>query len=207
LEDPSARAGPNLNDLTERIKSSLLSNPGKVFPNSSKESTLPRASVALILKPEPEKNELLLLLIKRKARDGDPWSGHMAFPGGRYAENDKNLLATAIREVMEETNIDLREFSILGALDEIVSGGFAIRVTPYVALSRGKVSVRIDPREVDDSVWMPISFFLDEKNSKPYRVTRLGQTIEVPCFVYRESFVIWGMTLRIIGDLTSRVRR
>ncbi len=199
----------SLDELVERIKFSLLEAPGRTFSLDSKEATLPKASVALILLPERKDNDLQILLIQRKTRAGDPWSGQMALPGGRYAEEDQNVLTTVIREVMEETRLDLREFSILGALDEIVSGSFAIRVTPYVALSKEKVApiVTIDSKEVDGYFWVPLSFFEDKNNVKPHSVSGLGEHVQVPSYMLEGKQVVWGMTLRIIENLISRIQK
>lgn len=200
------RESQKLDDLIEKVKSSLLEKPGRSFAQNSKETSLPKAAVAMILQPDKVTNDLLVLLIERKTRVNDPWSGHMALPGGRYSEGDQNLFSTVIREVMEETGLDLREFSILGALDEIVPGNFSIRVTPYIALSKEEdISVKIDPIEVESFVWIPLSFFGDRNNLKPYSITRLGQQLQVPSYNFAGDQIIWGMTLRIIQDLVSRI--
>ena len=41
---------------------------------------------------EPE-----LLMIKRAEAEGDPWSGHIACPGGRMEPGDRDLAVTAVR--------------------------------------------------------------------------------------------------------------
>ena len=64
---------------------------------------LRRAAVAMILRDEG--GEAQILMIKRAARDGDPWSGHMAFPGGRMEKEDQSLRETAIRETFEEVGL------------------------------------------------------------------------------------------------------
>lgn len=199
-----------LDELIEKIKSRLLETPGKTFPLDSREATLPKAAVALILLPERKdsnNDDLLLFLMQRRTCASDPWSGQMALPGGRYIEEDQNVLTTVIREVMEETGLDLREFSILGALDEVVSGSFAIRVTPYVALSESAPNVTIDPKEVDGYFWVPLSFFEDKNNVKPYSVARPGeQQAQVPSYILEGKQVVWGMTLRVIENLISRIQ-
>ncbi len=58
-----------------------------------------RSAVAIIL--QVREGELHILMIKRAEREGDPWSGHMAFPGGRMDPTDQNGYAVAVRETEE----------------------------------------------------------------------------------------------------------
>src|SRR5262245_57207262 len=61
-----------------------------------------------------------ILLIRLAAHPDDPWSGHMAFPGGREDPGDPDLLSTAMRETLEELSLDLRSAArLLGSLDEL----------------------------------------------------------------------------------------
>ena len=64
-----------------------------------------RAAVALIL--QLHAGELCVLMIRRAEHEGDPWSGHMAFPGGRLEAQDRNGLAAARRETEEEIGLHL----------------------------------------------------------------------------------------------------
>ncbi|MDY6865753.1 MAG: NUDIX domain-containing protein, partial [Halobacteriota archaeon] len=68
------------------------------------------AAVALILKECEE--DISIIFIKRSEDERDPWSGHMAFPGGRKDEEDESIIDTVMRETFEETGIDLREGKI-----------------------------------------------------------------------------------------------
>ncbi|MCA9639821.1 MAG: NUDIX domain-containing protein, partial [Myxococcales bacterium] len=63
------------------------------------------AAVAAVLRPTDADTEVLL--IRRAEHEGDPWSGHMAFPGGRHDPTDPDLLTTARRETLEEVGLDL----------------------------------------------------------------------------------------------------
>ena len=65
------------------------------------------AAVALIL------NGNKFLLIKRADQEGDPWSGHMALPGG-HRENGETCEQAAIRETMEETGLSVTVKRLLG---------------------------------------------------------------------------------------------
>ncbi|HEX6006859.1 MAG TPA: NUDIX domain-containing protein, partial [Burkholderiales bacterium] len=75
------------------------------------------AAVALLLRAH---DELELLLIKRAEQESDPWSGHVALPGGRRNRHDSDLLHTALRETEEEVGIAVgRDLQLIGALDEV----------------------------------------------------------------------------------------
>lgn len=62
-----------------------------------------RSAVAMIL--QVREGELHILMIKRAEREGDPWSGHMAFPGGRMDKADAHGFAVAVRETEEEIGL------------------------------------------------------------------------------------------------------
>src|ERR687892_1966490 len=74
------------------------------------------AAVALLIRA---REELELLLIKRAEQEADPWSGHVALPGGRRDDDDEDLQHTALREAAEEVGITIdRGAQLIGALDE-----------------------------------------------------------------------------------------
>ena len=81
-----------------------------------------RASVAIILRQGNE-GATEVLLIKRAVNRRDPWSGDLAFPGGRQNAGETDL-ETCIRETKEETGLDLCAGGICpcGRLDDITIG-------------------------------------------------------------------------------------
>ena len=54
------------------------------------------AAVAAILRPSGDSGLELLYIVRRRVPK-DPWSGHIAFPGGRVEPSDASLRATAER--------------------------------------------------------------------------------------------------------------
>ena len=108
------------------------------------DATARRAAVALILQVR-EAAAVELLMIKRATYEGDPWSGHVALPGGRQEPGDSSLEETAVRETREETAVDLaRAGRILGRLDDLqpltrVTPRFVI--TPVVAVLGADVPI------------------------------------------------------------------
>ena len=94
-----------------------------------------RSAVAMIL--QVRAGELQILMIKRADREGDPWSGHMAFPGGRMEKSDSNGFAVAVRETAEEVGLALStEDECIGRLSDLNArpqkGALGMAVTPFV---------------------------------------------------------------------------
>jgi 8-oxo-dGTP pyrophosphatase MutT (NUDIX family) len=116
------------------------------------------AAVAMILHQSAD--DLEALFIKRAARAGDPWSGQIAFPGGRFEPTDADLLATAVRETREETGIDLRAAEQLGVLDDLNPRTPTlppIVVRPFVFGVAARPTLSLSPDEVQRAFWLPFT--------------------------------------------------
>jgi len=164
-----------------------------------------RAAVALILRVE--RGELQVLMIRRAERDGDPWSGHMAFPGGRLQVEDAHGFAAAVRETEEEVGLRLGPRDrVLGRLSELNAhsrrmGGLAI--TPFVF--RLEREVHLHPNhEVAEVVWVPLEFLLDTDNRSQMRWQRAGVALDLPCYDY-QGRRIWGLSLRMLDELMDLI--
>jgi 8-oxo-dGTP pyrophosphatase MutT (NUDIX family) len=165
-------------------------------------SGTPRAAVVLLLRETPAGLEMLL--IKRAERDDDPWSGHVALPGGREEPSDASLQYTAVRETKEETGIDLeREGEILGALEPLhpQARPMAVVVQPFVAALRKEPSI-VTSDEVAEAFWVPLSTFTGPETATESQVRVNDTDIRVPSFRHGQ-YVIWGLTERIIRQLLA----
>jgi len=155
------------------------------------------AAVALLLRP---REELELLLIKRAEYERDPWSGHMALPGGRREPDDPDLLATAIRETHEETGIDLKVATPLGQLDEVAPRSPRlppILISPFVfAVPESTEALQLS-REVDAAIWIPTSALRAPGAVSELLIQFEGGDRAFPSLRYGE-YVIWGLTHRIL---------
>jgi 8-oxo-dGTP pyrophosphatase MutT (NUDIX family) len=189
--------------LIERLASSLTSHPGAL---AAADGDPARAAVAILLRVTPSA-VLEVLLIERAERAGDPWSGHVAFPGGRRSAVDATLQDTAARETREETAIDLmQDGAILGTLDELRPRTPVLPpviVTPFVAVVRAEVPI-VTSAEVAEAFWVPWSLLSDPLTSRESTVVARGAEWRVPSFVIGRH-VVWGMTERILRQLTSRL--
>jgi 8-oxo-dGTP pyrophosphatase MutT (NUDIX family) len=169
------------------------------------EAGLQRAAVALVLRKGAAGAELLT--IHRSEREGDPWSGHMAFPGGRQQVDDADLFATAARETFEEVGIDLRSFGEhWGGLDDLraVGGGRQLNliITPFVCALRAPVELIVDRREVQAAIWVPVSVLREPRAIGVYRRQMGDSAMDYEAFLY-DGYTIWGLTYRILRQFLS----
>jgi len=158
-----------------------------------------RAAVTMIIY---ESEDLDVLFVKRVAGAGDPWSGQIAFPGGRFEHPDNSIIDTAIRETSEETGIDLSSRSrLVGALDEVrPSNRPNLIVTPFVALVEEKPATKPGP-EIEETFWAS----LRRLESIAYETTlTTGAIWRGEAYRYK-NYIVWGMTRNIINRLLSRL--
>ena len=171
------------------------------------EAGVRRAAVALIFRAGADGGPELLF-IKRAEYPGDPWSGQVAFPGGREEPSDHELIQTAVRETREETGLDLAgEGKVLGMLDDLRPRTFALPaviVRPYVVLLACRDEDLILSPEVALAFWIPLSALRNTESWADRRVFARGIQVNARAFQH-EGHVIWGMTERIIGQLLSLI--
>jgi 8-oxo-dGTP pyrophosphatase MutT (NUDIX family) len=187
-----------------RLRSALDSH---IAVEAEEEEGVRKAAVALIFRLGAD-NALELLFIKRAEYEGDPWSGQIAFPGGRVEPADVSLAATAIREACEETGIDLaREGMMIGKLDDLrprTAKLPPIMVRPYVALLERSEPLVLST-EVAASFWLPFAA-LDHTESW-HEDTVFARGIQLNARVFEhEGHVVWGMTERILSQLLEWLR-
>jgi 8-oxo-dGTP pyrophosphatase MutT (NUDIX family) len=163
------------------------------------------AAVALLVRP---RQTLEVLLIRRAELHGDPWSGHIALPGGRRAGSDRDLLATACRETLEEVGIPVHRIgTFLGALDEVAPASHRIPpilVAPFVLAVPADTRAVPDPREVQAAFWVPIEALRDRNAATEILVDGDGGPLRFPSLRY-EEYVIWGLTYRILQQFLGAV--
>ncbi len=168
------------------------------------EGGVTHAAVTLLLRPAGDSAEILF--IKRAERAGDPWSGHLAFPGGRAEKSDASLLDVAMREAAEEVGIDARQGGrLLGRLPTIrpLSARIpSITVTPFVAVAPQGAVPLLQPEEVADAFWMPLAALKESGRSATVRWEAKDGTREFPAFPSPRG-PIWGITERILSQFLA----
>lgn len=99
--------------LILRVNPSYTRWPDRIVATSSDEYDTVERLEQFFSKDWVKEGTLEALFIKRAARRGDRWTGHIAFPGGRRDPEDEDDIAAAMRETMEEVGIDLSGENVL----------------------------------------------------------------------------------------------
>jgi 8-oxo-dGTP pyrophosphatase MutT (NUDIX family) len=158
-----------------------------------------QAAVAIILAPEPDQ----VLLIRRAVSERDPWSGQMGLPGGRRDPGDPDLLATAVRETMEELGLDLGATELLGVLDDLVPTTPVLPpliVRPHVFALPGLPAAFRLSAEVQYVRWAALGELRRPEVYRPYHLEHGGVSLVRPAY-HLGNDVVWGMTERILTPL------
>ncbi|QQG48072.1 MAG: CoA pyrophosphatase [archaeon] len=169
----------------------------KLVKDEPKGSGLRFAAVSVIVR-DPETPSVLL--IKRAEHAADPWSGQVAFPGGKVQEGDRTVKDTAIRETYEEVGIDLAasaEFMGYSGLFRTHNG--TMDVVPTAFSLTGDVEVRLN-REASSYKWVGLEDLASPKNRSTYTIDSSSGTANLPAVVV-DDYVVWGLTHRILTSL------
>jgi 8-oxo-dGTP pyrophosphatase MutT (NUDIX family) len=163
----------------------------------------PRAAVAAILREGASGAELFFIVRAQSPRD--PWSGHVAFPGGRKEPDDASLVATAIRETREEVGIDLGRGELLARLPDVPafirSKRGRLVVTPFVFAIREPVTATPN-YEVAGTLWVPVDKLARGEGSGTHAFSWEDKPYELPCIRLEPGqHVLWGMTYRMLETM------
>ena len=156
-----------------------------------------RLAAVFVLLVQRERTNLLLI---RRSDRGDPWSNHIAFPGGHVDQADASVLEAAYRETLEEVGIDRGAIELLGDLGHFQTMTGGVDLHTFIGLWAADSPPRPDPVEVAEVIEVPVARLLEEHDRLGFAAQhgdRLGEHLCYPL----EGGTIWGVTARIIHHL------
>lgn len=155
------------------------------------------AAVALILREA--KKGLEMLFIERAAHERDPWSGDLAFPGGKIEANDATLRLAAERETREEIGLDLRGARYLGRLSDVSGASLPVRVSCFV-YGIGETEPFDLSGEVRDAFWVPLAelFNVEQRVEGSVSFGRRAQGHPAIRLSPPGKPLLWGLTYRLV---------
>ena len=172
-----------------------------------------QAAVSIVLRVGPrDDGDAEVLLIRRADHPQDPWSGHMAFPGGRRDPLDDSLEETAIREASEEVGVDLAAHGRLVArLDDVpaIARGrrLGLTIAPFVfSFATPAAYAPLAPNEeVAEAIWVPVGPLARGEGAGTYAYRIEGRAIDLPCLRVGDR-VVWGLTYMMLQAFFAALR-
>jgi 8-oxo-dGTP pyrophosphatase MutT (NUDIX family) len=169
------------------------------------EGLMKKAAVAAVLRERDRSRALEVLLIRRAEHPKDPWSGHMAFPGGRVDPTDADPLSAAVRETREEVGLDLFVHGQrIGELSHLIAMAHGkplpMIIIPFVFALIAEPTFALLDREVQETLWVPLEFLAAKANRSPIVRTIAGAKLTLPSVLY-DGRTIWGLTLKMLDEL------
>lgn len=156
------------------------------------------AAVAMILRQG--RKGLEVLFIERASDAGDPWSGDLAFPGGKVEEGEEPR-QTAERETKEEIGLVLGNSArYLGWLTEITGARLPVRVSCFVYGVLEMDITTVLNSEVHELFWVGLDDLLATERHILAQVRFGGKMQDVPAIRLPQPGkpVLWGITYRLV---------
>lgn len=162
----------------------------------------PQAAVAAIVRSNSE--DLEILFIRRSHRQGDPWSGHLAFPGGRLEKEDASSKEAAERETLEEIGLSLERAEYLGPLKSLTGLTLPVSVSAFAYFIPETPSFTFS-EEVQSAFWTSFSDLTDPNRRTSYELegSNESQSFEAIDVLGPSDPVLWGITYRFTQQLVS----
>src|SRR3970282_2863983 len=108
---------------TTVLKAQLSSN---IFPEPKYDGKTKLSSVLVIIYGSDPK-----LLMIEKSRHLNTHAGEIAFPGGKWTDDDIDLLDTALRETEEEIGLTISSDDVITQLADVKTLNYGYTITPF----------------------------------------------------------------------------
>lgn len=165
------------------------------------------AAVAMILREVEGREGLKLLFIQRAAHSDDPWSGNVAFPGGKVEPGEEPQQA-AERETSEEIGLDLEAALYLGQMPEVRGSYLPVRVSCFVYWLQGVSPELMPNHEVYDTYWADLDDLVTAERHTVSRVSFGGERFDAAGIQlsWPGSPLLWGLTYRLTMQFLDVIR-
>jgi 8-oxo-dGTP pyrophosphatase MutT (NUDIX family) len=174
----------------ERLKKMKTINMNLVNPKT--------AAVMMLFYPKEGMTHLVLIV--RNSYKG-VHSSQIAFPGGKYEQEDLNFEQTALRETHEEIGVHPSKIMVLKAFTQLYIPPSNFMVYPFLGVSRDVISFHPDPKEVAGIIELPLSDFMNNSIIVHSKIaTSYASSVEVPAFKI-EGHIVWGATAMMLSEL------
>ena len=186
----------NNSDKYNQLKKEVTGRKSQLQIENNEEVRL--AAVSILI--ENDNDNYPIYMIKRA--DEGVHALEWAFPGGKYEEEDLDLLDTAKRETHEEIGISNDFISFWGPLDPVYTFGTGWKIFPFIGVVKSDIETIKNEEEVQEITKIPLFKLLESKNNRYVSFTTNNGRIDSKSYVY-ENKLIWGASARIISQINS----
>jgi 8-oxo-dGTP pyrophosphatase MutT (NUDIX family) len=128
-------------------------------------------------------------------------SAQIAFPGGKFEQEDVDFAATALRETFEEVGVHPDKIEIIKPFTQVYIPPSNFMVYPYLGICQNEIAFRLDPKEVAGIIELPLAAFLTDRLLVVTQMeTSNANSIEIPAFQI-ENHTVWGATAMMLSEL------
>lgn len=182
------------------IRQAFAARPPQLQPAEGRR----QAAVALVLRSGAAGLELLF--IRRAQHEGDPWSGDLAFPGGKVDAEDRGPRQAAEREAREELDLDLTQAEHLGRLDDILGDFLPVLISCFVYHLPASQPLRCN-HEVREVHWLPLATVADRSRWRQTTFSYRGEERSHPSIdlLGPDYPPLWGITYRLLTQFLDRL--
>ncbi|WP_439151756.1 NUDIX hydrolase [Winogradskyella sp.] len=164
-----------------------------------------KAGVLALFYPSDLGNTNLVLILRKTYKGAH--SAQVGFPGGKYEDQDKDLLVTAVRETKEEVGVPEHMVNIIKPMSPLYIPPSNFIVHPYVGVSEQTPQFIKQETEVEDIIEVDLLDFLNDKNTITTKVpTSFNVEVDVPAFQLN-GHVVWGATAMMLGEIKDLLKQ
>jgi 8-oxo-dGTP pyrophosphatase MutT (NUDIX family) len=148
------------------------------------------------------KRERLQVLLTLRPAHMNSHSGQIAFPGGKSDPEDRDAIATALREAQEEVGLDSALVEVIGTMP-IYTTGSGFIVTPVVGLVDSAFQPRPNADEVAEVFEVPLDYLMNPAHHRHHVVEMSGVERRWLSMPYMDGGIerfIWGATAGMLRN-------
>ncbi|MBE0391332.1 MULTISPECIES: CoA pyrophosphatase [unclassified Flavobacterium] len=156
------------------------------------------AAVMMLFYPKEDLTHLVLIV--RNTYKG-VHSAQVAFPGGKYEDEDVVFTNTALRETHEEVGVHPDKMQIIKPFTPMYIPPSNFMVHPFLGICTEEILFIPEPSEVAAIIELPLSVFLSENIVVETNLTTsYANNIKVPAFDI-DGNIVWGATAMMLSEL------
>jgi len=168
----------------------------EIFPEPKHDEKTKLASVLVIIYGMEPK-----VLMIEKSKELNIHAGEIAFPGGKWTEEDTDLLDTALRETREEIGLNISRENVIGQFENVVTLNSGFTISSFLSVLDNIQQLKTNS-EVKSVLHMPLIPLLQTLSDDQDPNHKSIQ--EMYTFTFNDK-VVWGASARILKHLVNRL--